>query len=70
MWLKSGDTNSKFFHKVASFNRNRKHIWAITKENRHILTGQEAIKEEAIFHFEQFFKEKDRPNPNEVIKHH
>jgi hypothetical protein len=27
IWLASGDNNTKFFHKYATFNRTRKHIW-------------------------------------------
>jgi hypothetical protein len=55
-WLKWGDSNSKFFHKVASFNRNKKLIWSIESECDGPLRGQEAIKAEAVSHFEHLFK--------------
>jgi hypothetical protein len=51
-WLRSGDSNTKFFHKVVSFNRNKKYIWSISSENGGTLCGQEAIKEEVASHFE------------------
>jgi hypothetical protein len=47
LWMSSGDKNTKYFHKLASFNRIRKHIWEIKRENGDLLTGQENIKEEA-----------------------
>jgi hypothetical protein len=51
-WLRSGDSNTKFFHKVASFNRNKKYIWSISSEYGGTHCGQEEIKEEAVSHFE------------------
>jgi hypothetical protein len=50
-WLRSGDANTKFFHKVASFNRNKKFIWSISSEFGGTHCGQKAIKEEAVSHF-------------------
>jgi hypothetical protein len=29
LWLDNGDKNSKYFHKYASYNRVKKHIWQI-----------------------------------------
>jgi hypothetical protein len=55
-WLKWGDSNSKFFHRVASHNRNKKLIWSIDSENNGTIRGQEALKKEAVFYFEHLFK--------------
>jgi hypothetical protein len=64
-WLKSGDSNSKFFHKVASYNRNKKFIWSIESERAGLLRGQEAIKDEVVSHFEQLFKANSNHNLHE-----
>jgi hypothetical protein len=55
-WLKWGDSNSKFFHKVANLNRNRKLIWSIENDNVGTIRGQEALKKEATYFFELLFK--------------
>lgn len=54
-WLKSGDSNSKFFHKVVSFNKHKKLIWTIKSRGRDV-RGQEALKDEAVTHFSQLYK--------------
>jgi hypothetical protein len=60
-WLRSGDANTTYFHKVASSNRNKKYIWSISSEFGGTHCGQQAIKEEAVSHFTQFFKARDSP---------
>jgi hypothetical protein len=49
-WLRCGDSNSKYFHKVASHNRQKKMIWSINNGGTEI-RGQEALKEEAVSYF-------------------
>jgi hypothetical protein len=46
-WLKWGDANTRFFHKVANLNRNKKLIWSIAQENEDPISGQEALKSAA-----------------------
>jgi hypothetical protein len=65
-WLKSGDSNSKFFHRVASYNRQKKRIWSI-KSDGHDIRGLEAIKAEAVSHFSQQFKASCSPNLLEKV---
>lgn len=55
-WLKWGDSNTNFFHTLASFNRNKKLIWSIENNRAETIRGQEAIKDEAAIHFEQLYK--------------
>jgi len=55
-WLKWGESNTRFFHKLANFNRNKKHIWSIKQENDGIIRGQEALKSTTASYFELLFK--------------
>jgi hypothetical protein len=43
-WIKSGDNNTKFFHRFASYRRNKKYLWEITDDDGRLHTGQEDIK--------------------------
>jgi len=56
MWLKSGDANTKYFHKLASFNRSKKSIWTIDNNERGPIRGQDALLAEAFSHFNHQFK--------------
>jgi len=38
-WIKNGDFNTIVFHKMGSFNRNRKHVWDLIKDNGDNLTN-------------------------------
>jgi hypothetical protein len=67
-WIKSGDSNTKIFHKMASFNRNRKHVWEIINGNGDTITDQKAIKEEVVNYFKHFYKEKERTNYNDLVR--
>jgi len=66
-WLKSRDSNSKYFHKISSFNRNRKLIWSIKSNGVDFIQGQEAIKEEAIAHFTHQYKATTTHNLSEKV---
>jgi len=68
IWLSSGDSNSKFFHRVASNNRSRKHIWEISDDSGSIFTEQEAIKAETFHHFKNFYKAGDVLNTIEQFQ--
>ena len=57
IWLQSGDNNTKFFHNYANFRRISKHIWEILDDSGKVVIGQENIKEEAIKHFKDMYKE-------------
>ncbi|RVW76233.1 Transposon TX1 uncharacterized 149 kDa protein [Vitis vinifera] len=53
-WVKEGDCNSKFFHKVANGRRNRKYIKVLENERGLVLNNSESIKEE-ILYFEKLY---------------
>jgi hypothetical protein len=57
IWIKSGDRNTKFFHHYASYRRNKKFIWEINDEEGKVHSGQQAIKDEAVRHFNSFFND-------------
>jgi hypothetical protein len=67
-WIKSGDSNTKKIHKMASFNRNQKHVWELIKGNGDTLIDQKEIKEEVVNYFKQFFREKERDNYIDLVR--
>jgi hypothetical protein len=66
-WLKWGDSNTKKFHNLASFNKNKKHIWSIQSEADETSRGQENIKTEAVSYFKQLFKANGAQLPHETV---
>jgi hypothetical protein len=56
-WILSGDKNTKYFHRFASFRRNKKQLWEVKDETDHFHSGQEDIKKEVVRHFNNFYKE-------------
>ena len=54
-WVKEGDCNSKFFHKVANGRRNRKYIKALENERGLVLNNAERITEEILLYFEKLY---------------
>jgi hypothetical protein len=55
-WLKSGDSNTKYFHKLATFNRSKKSIWTIDSADKGPIRGQAEIMTEVVSHFKQKFR--------------
>ena len=53
-WVKEGDCNSIFFHKVANGMRNRKFI-ELENESGLMLNNSESIKEEILRYFEKLY---------------
>ncbi|RVW47791.1 Transposon TX1 uncharacterized 149 kDa protein [Vitis vinifera] len=54
-WVKEGDCNSKFFHKVANGRRNRKFIKVLENERGVVLNDSESITEEILHYFEKLY---------------
>ena len=54
-WVKEGDYNSKFFHKVVNDRRNKKYIKVLENERGLMLNNSESIKEEILHYFEKLY---------------
>ncbi|RVW62008.1 Transposon TX1 uncharacterized 149 kDa protein [Vitis vinifera] len=54
-WVKEGDCNSKFFHKVANGRRNRKFIKVLENKRGLVMDNSESIKEEILRYFEKLY---------------
>ncbi|RVW64166.1 Transposon TX1 uncharacterized 149 kDa protein [Vitis vinifera] len=54
-WVKEGDCNSKFYHKVANARRNRKYIKELENERGLVLKNAESITEEILHYFEKLY---------------
>ncbi|CAN1170807.1 hypothetical protein LINPERHAP2_LOCUS29203 [Linum perenne] len=68
VWLKEGDRNTKFFHRVANFNRRRNHLEEIKVDGIRMV-GQRDIAEAAVSFYKQLYEESTliRPFASEVI---
>jgi hypothetical protein len=54
--MASDDHNTKFFHNVASRNRNKNFIWDIKGENNLLINDQALLKKEATSFYNFFTK--------------
>ena len=54
-WVKEGDCNSKFFHKVANGRQNRKFINVLEDESGLVLNNAESIIEKILLYFEKLY---------------
>jgi hypothetical protein len=50
-------TIPKFFHRFASYRRNKKHLWEIKDDSGCVHSGQENIKETTQCFFKSFFQD-------------
>ena len=54
-WVKDGDYNSKFFHKVANGKRNRNFIKFLENERGLMLDNSESITKEILLYFKKLY---------------
>jgi hypothetical protein len=68
LWMSNGDNNTKYFHKFASFNGVRKHIWEINNGHGDIVTKHDSIKDTTVKYFKGFYKDPTISNTIEQCK--
>jgi hypothetical protein len=67
IWLKSGDSNTSFFHKFANQRRIHKHIWDLIDDDGNQVKGQADLKLAATKYFGKFYKARgDLFNPQKI----
>jgi hypothetical protein len=58
----------KYFHKIASHNRVKKHIWEIVRDDGVKVVDQQGIKEEAVQYYKRFYSASTLSNLEEQFK--
>ena len=58
-WIKEGDCNSKFFHRVATGRRSRKFIKSLISERGETLSNIEVISEEIVNFFGKLYSKSE-----------
>jgi len=62
LWLARGDENTRYFHRVASSRRAKKHLWDIKDKHGTIHHSQADIKLAAFRHFKDFYQAAPDPS--------
>ena len=60
MWVMHGNSNTKFFHALASGCRNKNAIWDLEDEDGHGMEDEVALKELGHTHFSHIFSDDKR----------
>jgi hypothetical protein len=68
LWLTSGDSNTRYFHRFASHRRNKKLIWDIEEDDGSILHKTEDIKHAAHNHYKSVYQEEIDINLHDQIE--
>jgi hypothetical protein len=68
IWMASGDSNTKFFHKLCYSQQSRKHIWEIMDTQELKITDQGAIKGSNGSSFQKFLQGSHSSNTIEQLK--
>ena len=50
-WLSLGDQNTSYFHKSVNGRQNRNKLLSLTREDREVVEGHEAVKSKVIAYF-------------------
>lgn len=68
IWLREGDTNTKFFHKFANHRWSQNTIWSLKDENCRTLSSFKDLYDEAENHFRRIVKANNKGNIGEIVK--
>jgi hypothetical protein len=68
IWIRSGDSNTKFFHHYANQRRIHKHIWELVDDDGQQVKGQADLKKAATKYFRNFYKARDDSFNSEKIE--
>jgi hypothetical protein len=68
LWLTSGDSNTRYFHRFASHRRNKKLIWDIEEDDGSILHKTEDIKHAAHNHYKSVYHQEIDINLHDQIE--
>jgi hypothetical protein len=68
VWLKSGDKNSKFFHKFAEHRRKINIIWDIQNMEGNLQSSQDDIGEKYYNYFKNLYKGKEKEDTLKQIR--
>ena len=67
-WASQGDSNTKFFHAVASPRKNHNAIWGLEDESGILITNDLGIKELGVRHFRNIFQDDHLTNIEAQMK--
>ena len=56
-WALQGDSNTKYFHMLASGRRNQNSIWSLSDEDGNIYEDETTLKDLGLSHFANIFKD-------------
>lgn len=68
-WMKEGDKNTQFFHRIAKSHGARNKILRLMNEQNIMIEDYEEIKKMVVDFFEHFFKEPNQ-HPNPILTWH
>jgi hypothetical protein len=68
LWLSSGDKNTNFFHKFASYQRCLNAIWDLSDDEGLGISGQRELEKAVVSHFKNLFKDPKEANLLDQLK--
>jgi len=68
IWITIGDKNTKFFHRFASYRRNKNHIWEIEDDLGKVHSHLEDIKNVAINYYKSYYRASESNQIGEQVE--
>ena len=57
VWATLGDSNTKFFHSIASARKNHNSIWGLENEEGSVVESDQELKALGVRHFKSIFND-------------